>query len=173
MLRLFFPRGPPAILRLVVPAVVDSVQGQLVRVSVGQRPLLERRELVPFLTDRDPAGSVVQKVMVPGVVAPFLHVFPDPVQPRGLPVQCLPVLVVVAPATANLPFPQIGSLRFCESATVTLAKPHHPAVSVLSELFRDGELPESLTDQIHPLHLHPSIRFVVLSWLPARPDDPV
>src|SRR5579859_11850 len=80
VLALFARGGPTAVAWLVVPVVVDPINGPTSRAfaHVGEKVL----ERVPALAHRDPATAVVVVGDVAGISAPIKHVFPRPVSGR-------------------------------------------------------------------------------------------
>lgn len=88
---LFRPCRPSAVAGLVVPVIVDPLDGVArgTRAHVGS----EARDIVePPIAHRDPSTAVVLEVLAAGVQAPVLHVRPaapnvrmaEPVQPSSV-----------------------------------------------------------------------------------------
>lgn len=82
VIALFFNRGPPAIIRAIVTIVVNAVNGQIILISVGHGPIMERNKIrTPFLAYlyATSAVSVVSCIMF--IITPCFHVLPDVVNP--------------------------------------------------------------------------------------------
>lgn len=80
VLGLLLHGDPPAVRRLIVPIIVNTVNGQIVPVAVRHSPIPERREIMqPFIADGDTAPTVAVIVLMPFISASLLHTMPDAV----------------------------------------------------------------------------------------------
>lgn len=75
---------PTAVVGLVVPVVIDPLDGQIVPVPVGERPHAEHFEVSPLVADPYPAPVVVP-VLVTVDGGPVEYSLPDPVEPGAAP----------------------------------------------------------------------------------------
>lgn len=77
VLRLLSPSCPPAVSRLVVPVHVNSVDGEIGRVSVGMCPDPKGGELRPLLAELDSTRTVVWPADRSRIGASGLHAGPN------------------------------------------------------------------------------------------------
>lgn len=64
---------PSAVLWTVISVGVDSVYGQLVRIAVRYRPVMECLEIQPFIADSDSATSISGIALHMGIRASMNH----------------------------------------------------------------------------------------------------
>jgi hypothetical protein len=72
-----------AIIGLVVAIYIVAFNGQIFSVAIGQRPISEWLELLPFRADRDSAGTVVFICGVGKSIAAGFHALPNTIKPVG------------------------------------------------------------------------------------------
>lgn len=77
---LFFRRCPPTVGRLVVTVIVDAVDGKVIGIAVGIRPVSERLELLPLFADLNASAAVAVEGVMVFVLASTLHAFPDSIK---------------------------------------------------------------------------------------------
>ena len=101
---------------------------------------------MPVCAHCDASRSVIDEIRISGVVAPLLHVLPDPIEPCWFSAQCLPVLVMTAPTAPDLPASEVRCLRCRSVSAITEAFPKDCSVFAGSDSFDDYYFPKPLTD---------------------------
>ena len=80
---LLFPCNPSAILWAIVSIDINSVKGEVITVSISNRPFTEGIGVfLPFFAHRNPSATISAEGFVVLVVAPCLHRIPNIEQPR-------------------------------------------------------------------------------------------
>jgi hypothetical protein len=75
-------RSPAAIARLVISVIVNAIDGQMLGISVGSRPIAEDLVSVPFVTDANAATAIAAKGFAMRIITSRFHPGPNAKEAR-------------------------------------------------------------------------------------------